>query len=264
MRIQQLLVAAALFMSLAFVACNKHDELNVAVTAPDFSSFTDVTAKKAAFFDYLLPIITAENNKIIELRLKLRKIESKAYPIKAKKDKAFILDLAKHYKIDTAKYPSEPALMKILLRRVDVVPPSMALAQAAKESGWGVSRFAIQGNNFFGQWCYQQGCGMVPKQRKPEATHEVARFETPALSVGAYFFNINTASAYTGLRQQREKLRSDKNVIQGYSLAANLDKYSERRGAYVSEIRSLIKSNKLAAYDQAYVTPAQPLTLEKV
>ena len=120
---------------------------------PDFASYTDVKQKKAAYFDYMYPLILAENKKVMKAR---RVVEAGA---PAEKLKAICEKYSNTCEqIDQAKRDA-------LLVRVDVIPPSLVLAQGANESAWGTSRFAKQGNNFFGQWCYSQGCGLVPLQR---------------------------------------------------------------------------------------------------
>mgnify|MGYP002064425563 CR=1 FL=1 len=102
----------------------------------------------------------------------------------------------------------ETALLAELRRRVDTVPIRLALAQAAKESGWGTSRFARKGNNFFGQWCYDEGCGLVPRARGEGRSHEVRAFDSPGDSVASYLRNINTHHGYRELRHARAGLRA--------------------------------------------------------
>jgi Bax protein len=121
----------------------------------------------------------------------------------------------------------------------------MALAQAAKESGWGTSRFAANGNNFFGQWCFKQGCGLIPKARKASSSHEVAVFNSAKESVQAYMHNINTHQAYSELRSIRAKLHKTGKPFSGLDLIQGLNAYSERGIIYVKELSSLIKFNQL-------------------
>jgi Bax protein len=133
--------------------------------------------------------------------------------------------------------------------RVDEIPPSLALAQAAIESAWGTSRFAVQGNNLFGQWCYKKGCGLVPLRRDSGSRHEVAKFSSVTQSVNAYMRNLNTHRAYSDLRANRAQLKATEQNVTGHLLAANLLDYSELREVYVEEIRAVIRINKLAQYD---------------
>ena len=137
---------------------------------------------------------------------------------------------------------------------MDIIPPSLALAQAAEESGWGTSRFTAEGNAFFGQWDFS-GKGMIPKQQRKElGNYGVARFDSPLDSVQGYMFNINTASAYQELRKLRARLRADKREVTGLRLASTLDKYSERGEDYVEGIMQMIRYNKLENVDETYLS----------
>ena len=149
---------------------------------PDFSTYTDVKAKKTAFFGYMLPLVEARNLHIQGQRQQLLAVAERAQDALSTQnalstqDTKTLADLAGVYRLVDADL-SSPELIKELLIRVDTVPPSLALAQAAVESGWGTSRFAVQANNLFGQWCYEKGCGLVPSQRNSGANHEVAKCE---------------------------------------------------------------------------------------
>ena len=124
------------------------------------------------------------------------------------------------------------------------MPEWLALMQAANESAWGTSRFAREGNNFFGQWCFRKGCGIVPSRRAKGATHEVAAFKSPAESVRAYMHNLNTGKAYRYLRKIRTGLRRQGKPLTAEVLAAGLDHYSERGHAYVEDLRRMIRVNR--------------------
>jgi len=130
-----------------------------------------------------------------------------------------------------------------LLKRVDTVPMKLVLSQAANESAWGTSRFARQANNLFGQWCFTKGCGIVPSRRNAGATHEVAAFTSPQLSVRSYMHNINTGRVYQDLRNIRAQQRAQGKTATALQLAEGLSKYSERGQAYVKEIKSMISYN---------------------
>ncbi|MCR6652499.1 MAG: glucosaminidase domain-containing protein [Cellvibrionaceae bacterium] len=119
------------------------------------------------------------------------------------------------------------------------------LAQAASESAWGTSRFAREGYNYFGQWCFKAGCGIVPKRRLEGAYHEVTRFDSVRESVAAYFHNINTHSAYHGLRLLRQEKTARREPFSGHELAGKLTSYSERGAPYIEELRSIMRSNQL-------------------
>jgi len=141
-----------------------------------------------------------------------------------------------------------------LLVKVDVMPPSLVLAQAAEESGWGTSRFTSEGNAFFGQWDFS-GTGMIPKQQRKElGNYGLARFVSPLASVEGYIFSINTNRAYQKLRNLRAESRKQNKKISGIELAVTLDKSSERGQAYIDSIISMIRYNKLQQVDEAYLS----------
>ena len=205
----------------------------VSAAVPDFASYKDVKQKKAAFFNYLYPLILAEIKKILAERAVVEKGEASTQ----------LTRICEKYSkkcetIDAAKITD-------LLKRVDFIPPSLAMAQGANESAWGTSRFAKEGNNFFGQWCYKKGCGIVPAKRDSGTKHEVKKFSNPQQSVGGYIFNLNTGRVYSLIRKMRAEARTKSTNPSGYNLAKGLIKYSQRREAYVKEIRSMISYNKL-------------------
>lgn len=148
-----------------------------------------------------------------------------------------------------------------LLEEIDILPPSLVLAQAAEESGWATSRFTVEGNAFFGQWDFS-GDGMIPKQqRKALGNYGLARFDTPLASVEGYMLNLNTHKAYKKLRRLRASLRANDAPITGIELAGTLDKYSERGQAYIDGIRQMIRHNSLDQVDEAYLSDAAPIIL---
>jgi len=141
-------------------------------------------------------------------------------------------------------------LVNRLLRRVDIIPSSLALAQAANESAWGTSRFAVEGNNFYGQWCYTEGCGIVPARRIAGENHEVKSFDSVFESVKAYIMNLNTFPNYQKLRDIRQQVRQGGRSIDGISLSEGLDTYSSRGDDYIFELQSMIYSNNLLEFDR--------------
>ena len=208
---------------------------------PDFAAIENVQARKTAFFEYLQPIAAKVNTSILEDRSRLLDIaESK--DSKSWWDRRFLKRLAERYDVD-------PSDMQTLLRRVDVVPVSLLLAQAANESNWGRSRFATQGKALFGQWCFTPGCGMVPRGRPVGQTYEVRSFSTYRDSVKAYVHNLNTGDAYRELRLIREQKRKRLSGPKGAELAEGLIRYSTRGEEYVEEIQSMIRFNKLDRFD---------------
>ena len=140
-----------------------------------------------------------------------------------------------------------------LLQRVDIIPPSLALAQGAMESGWGTSRFAIQGNSLFGQWDFS-GNGIKPgKQRSELGNYTIAAYDNPQASIDAYMFNLNTHRAYKRLRENRAELRNKNKQLSGWELAKTLDKYSERGNVYIKDLHNIMRFNKRNSTDQAFL-----------
>lgn len=214
---------------------------------PDFSQHTDVRAKKQAFFDYLQPIVAANNQRVLDDRARLRALASTSDEALSRSDRRFLQGLVDHYEVDASD--TSAAQRTELLVRLDTVPMSLALSQAAMESAWGTSRFAREGNNLFGQWCYKTGCGIVPKRRGEGQVHEVASFESVDAAVASYLRNINSHRAYAELRAARAALRAANQPVTGNALANHLLRYSERGMDYVKEIQSMIRINKMAALD---------------
>lgn len=210
---------------------------------PDFAAIKDTAKRKAAFFDYLQPFIDRENSRLQKLRQQLlvlqqQQAQGQAFSLE---EFAFIYSLFDEFKVDATEADAEG--LKQLLLRVDEIPDGLVLNQAAKESGWGSSRFAIEGFNFFGQWCFKTGCGFVPSKRTPGRYHEVAKFSDIAASVNAYFYNLNTFYVYDDLRAIRAQVRMEENAISAQKLALGLKRYSERGDQYVLEIQTMIASN---------------------
>ncbi len=224
-----------------------------AYTPPDFAAIKDVKARKEAFFDYLLPKIYEANDEVARERAWLSSLAEQIVGGSLPTD----VQLAELTKIES-RYALADTRDTIvnrvarLLRRVDVVPASLVLAQAAKESGWGTSRFALEGNNYFGIWCFYEGCGLTPRSRLPGRNHEVATFDSVADGVRYYIRTINTHSAYADLRKMRANARQAKQALPGEALANGLVRYSERGMAYVREIQSMIRYNQLHRFTRSY------------
>lgn len=192
----------------------------------------DTKVRKAKFFAALRPIIREENGRIAELRGRL--IAAHA----AHETPMWVADLARSYKI---KWTGQE--WDALLARVDTVPMMLVLAQAANESSWGRSRFAQEGNNLFGMWCYRPGCGIIPARREVGKTHEVAAYRTVNASVRAYLHTINTVRAYVPLRKMRAGMRTKGKRLDAVKLAGGLMRYSERGQDYIDEVRAMIRVN---------------------
>ncbi len=222
-----------------------HTPLPTPEPPPNFSAYTNTKEKKRMFLTYFGDIVDKQNQILNKKRAKLLNIEQDVVQGLAlsTQEKDFLNTLAQDFSVK----PSLSLEEKIARLRLKVngIPPALVLAQAANESAWGTSRFAKQGNNFFGQWCFRKGCGLVPVGRNEGSQHEVRKFATPAESVAAYFKNINTHRAYRHLRKKRETLSQTKQKITGTALASGLIHYSERGEHYVDELRGIIRFNKL-------------------
>lgn len=225
-------------------------ETSVAVPLPDFEAITSIDLKKETFFSFFNQYIEAENQRILVRRERVQVFANvlasggSLTPIEQKT----LDELTVQYRLQDSEL-SQVDLVDELLVRVDIIPVSLALAQAATESAWGTSRFAREGNNIFGQWCYDEGCGLVPGQRADDASHEVKSFTTVEASIRAYFRNLNTNPNYAYLRELRAQMRMKEKPLDSRALAQGLLRYSERGHVYISEIHDLIRINDLLAFD---------------
>lgn len=212
---------------------------------PDFGAIHGAGERKRAFFTYLRPLVEEENKRVMEQRRRLFRLydEHLGKTAVSLPDINWLEDLLEEYGVDRLA-PGDPSLWEILLRRVDMIPLNLALVQAAKESGWGTSRFAREGNNLYGQRCFIKGCGIIPAGRAEGATHEVRRFDTVADSVQSYIHNLNTNDAYRRFRLMRRLQRLEGKEPDGFILAESLPRYSERRYRYLDEIREMMKINR--------------------
>jgi len=220
------------------------DENNVKAQLPDFKKYEDVEKRKQKFFAFMRPIIESENQRVMAQRNFVKKSLG-AYKLgwEMSEDRLNRLEtLAARYRVKNADFQSKETY-KELLMRIDKVPVSLALIQAANESAWGTSYFARKGNNMFGQWCFTGGCGLVPRNRPEGANHQVAVYPSVAHSVRAYIHNLNTHRAYTYFRNLRYELRQKNEPLDGDYLAPGLQKYSSKGMEYVSIIRSMLRTN---------------------
>ena len=201
---------------------------------PSFNSIEDTSVRKEVFFNYLLPAIYEKNAEIIALRESILNNELSSSEL----DK-----LATKYRL------KKPATIEDLLTVIDILPPSLVLAQAANESNWGRSRFAEDFNNYFGIWCFVKGCGTVPKQRNANANHEVANFNSLKDCIDYYVLTINRNYAYQDLRLIRKAYRDELKPLSGIALAEGLSNYAFPGDEYISSIQSVIRYNQLERYD---------------
>jgi len=214
------------------------------VILPDFAAIRDVRTKKKQFFDFMRPAVDRQNNELLATRVKLNLwLEHVSLELPLSEDEYQELAvLVKRYRVN--KGASTLSQLNELLVRVDVVPMPLVLVQAANESAWGTSRFSRIGLNFFGIWCYRQGCGMVPGGRDTGAKHEVEAFKSLDQAVARYFYNINSHNAYRVFRTIRVELRSQDQPLNPEVLATGLLPYSERGAEYVIDITKMLRQNK--------------------
>jgi len=208
---------------------------------PDMASYNSAAERKAAFYDYLAPIVELHNQRILMERKRLLRIEQAAYRGESTWwDRRWLKTVATRYRLN----PEETNTLDLiaeLKKRIDILPLPLVIVQAAKESGWGRSRFAVEGNALFGQWCYDQGCGMVPENRPAGARHEVRRFDSVSAAVDAYMHNLHTDRRYQRLRDLRQQQRLAGDEPDALTLADGLRYYSERRDDYVTEVKAMIR-----------------------
>lgn len=213
---------------------------------PNFSEFDSTKERKKAFFELLEPLIEAENQTILKDREYLNSLIKKE---RLSNSEQTWLETQYH------SYRVKEQTPAALAKSVDTIPTSLALAQAAIESAWGTSRFAQQANNFYGQWCFKEGCGLVPNERKANSSHEVKKFSTADLSVASYIRNLNSHPAYAKLRELRSEAANANQPYSGCVLAQGLEDYSERGMDYVNSVRTVIRGNKLESNTNGLCDP---------
>lgn len=217
----------------------------ISSSLPDFSAYKSVKQKKSSFFNFLKPLIQSENNSILKQR---QFIKEQCLLFKSEDSlKAENISLLNKYLVDYRCRNTdlnEPKTFDELLIRVDIIPQELALVQAALESSWGSSYFARVANNLFGQWCFKPGCGVIPRARKEGETHEVAKFKTLQLCVKSYMLFLNSHPAFNQLRKERAKKRSLGEKPEALSMAKGLKAYSARGDAYITEVKSMIRTNR--------------------
>ena len=204
----------------------------------DLKLVSEVSELKQTFFRTLLPLILKVNEEILTDRVKLELLQSTLLAGQEINDvqRKWLYNLSKSYDVT-------PGNITELLNRVDAVSPALALAQAAQESGWGRSRFAIKGNALFGQRTWDKGFGMVPKRRSGK--YEVKSFPSLIDSVRSYARNLNIHPAYRDFRLLRADMRVKNLVLNPYHLVGTLQAYSEHRDVYVQTIRKILRADRL-------------------
>jgi len=213
----------------------------------DLKKLGDTNKKRDLFIKIILPLILDENKKITEDRKKLFKILGKNFNTAG--ERVWLKRRFKEYKIDDGD-------LSKLKMRMDIIPVSIALAQAANESGWGTSRFALEGNALFGQWTWSKK-GISPKNQDPNKTHKVLQFQVLKASVRAYKNNLNTHNAYQEFREARAQLRQENKKIIGLELTKYLKNYAGIGEKYVEILDDIITRNSLTDFDKATLLPTK-------
>ena len=213
----------------------------------DLKTLGDTKKKRELFIKIILPLILNENEKIVEDRKKLFKILGKNFNTVG--ERVWLKRRFKEYKIE------DQDLAKLKMR-MDIIPVSLALAQAANESGWGTSRFALEGNALFGQWTWSKK-GISPANKDPDKNHKILQFQILKASVRAYKNNLNTHNAYKEFREVRAQLRQEGKKIIGLDLTRYLINYASIGKKYVEILEGIIERNSLADFDKAILLPTK-------
>ena len=220
--------------------------ISLTLLPSEIKKIENTKKRKELFIQIILPLIIKENNNIKLDRVKLFSILNKSK--NTKEDKKWLDIQFKQYGVVN----KDLSTLKV---RMDEVPISMAIAQAAKETGWGTSRFAQEGNALFGQWTWS-GEGIKPSGADDDSTHKVRKFNVLQASVKAYQRNLNTHSSYKNFRSARAELRDKKKKLDSMILSEYLDKYAETGKEYVKILQQIIKQNKLTDFDKAKLLPS--------
>ena len=205
----------------------------------DLDEIQSVKLKKETFIKIVLPLIVAENEKILEDRFKLKQISLRKITTDA--EKQWLRQKFLEYKVKKGNVEE----LKI---KMDIIPASIALAQAAKESGWGTSRFALEGNAIFGQWTWN-GKGIAPLDRDKSKNHKILKFPILRASVKAYKNNLNTHKSYIKFREMRKNLREKNKKITGLLLTQTLQNYAETGTEYTKILEQIINQNRLMDFE---------------
>ena len=220
--------------------------IDIGLLPKEIKNIENTKKRKDMFIKIVLPLIVKENNKIRVDRKRLFTILGKNSNTDIEKKW-----LEKKYK----QYGVRKNDLSTLKIRMDEIPVSLAIAQAAKETGWGTSRFALKGNALFGQWTWS-GEGLKPKNADEGKGHKVMKFHSLQLSVRAYLRNLNTHSTYKNLRKARTQLRNQNKSLDSIILSKHLDKYAETGNKYIEVLQKIIEQNNLKDFDEARLLPS--------
>ncbi len=219
--------------------------VDIGLLPNEIKNIGNTKKRKNMFIKIVLPLIVKENNKIRVDRKRLFIILNKNSNTNIEKKW-----LEKKYK----QYGVRKNDLSTLKVRMDEIPVSLAIAQAAKETGWGTSRFALKGNALFGQWTWS-GDGLKPKNADEGKDHKVMKFHSLQLSVRAYLRNLNTHTTYKNLRKARTEFRNQNKPLDSLVLSRYLDKYAETGSQYIEVLQKIIEQNDLKDFDEARLLP---------
>ncbi len=220
--------------------------ISLSLLPKEIKKIKNTKKKKNLFIQIILPLILEENNRIKLNRIKLFSILNRSNNTDT--EKKWLNKKFKQYGV----VKKDLSTLKI---RMDIIPVSLAIAQAAKETGWGTSRFALEGNALFGQWTWS-GEGIKPAKSDSNATHKIMKFKILQSSVRAYQRNLNTHSSYKQFRMARAELRDNKRILDSLILANYLDKYAETGKEYIKALKKIIEQNNLTDFDDAKLLPS--------
>jgi len=220
--------------------------VSLSLLPKEIKMIENVQKRKDLFIQIILPLVIKENNNIRLDRKKLFSILNKSKNTRI--EKVWLLKKFKQYGVVN----KDLSTLKV---RMDEVPISMAIAQAAKETGWGTSRFALEGNALFGQWTWS-GEGIKPAGADDDSTHKIMKFKVLQASVKAYQRNLNTHNSYKEFRSARAELRDRGKKLDSIILSEYLDRYAETGKKYVKILQLIIKQNQLTDFDDAKLLPS--------
>ena len=221
--------------------------IRLSLLPTEIKKIENTKKKKNLFIQIILPLILEENNRIKLDRKKLFTILNKN--MNSDSEKKWLKSKFQQYGVIN----NDLSTLKV---RMDIVPVSLAIAQAAKETGWGTSRFAIEGNALFGQWTWS-GEGIKPAGVDPEdSNHKVMKFKVLKASVRAYQRNLNTHGSYRQFRSARANMRDNDDDLDSLLLADYLDKYAATGKEYTKIIKQIIKQNNLQDFDKVKLLPS--------
>jgi len=220
--------------------------IKIDILPSEIKSIENTKKRKELFIQIVLPLILEENKKIKIERKTLFSILNKNS--NSQEERNWLKSKFKQYGVVN----SDLATLKI---RMDEIPVSLAIAQAAKETGWGTSRFAQEGNALFGQWTYD-GKGIKPAGSDEDDTHKVMKFKILKASVRAYQRNLNTHKSYKKFRKVRAIQRDVYGSLNSLELANYLDKYAQTGNEYTKILKKIIEQNKLTDFDDAKILPS--------